>query len=350
MRSTAAGVSRSRRAAAHRRIAPRALRRLALRALLSTLLVAVPGAARAVDAARWPQHAITIHAGNQAGSATDVVARLLAEALEAQFGVPVVVENRAGAGGRIAAEATAKAPANGYTLLVAGTSNLVLAPAFEPDLRYDPLRDFKPIGRLAQVPFGFAVGASVPANTLGELAALARREPGRLTYVSLGAATTTTSGMARFMREARVDLLGIEYRGIASAIPDVLAGRVDVVFTEVGALAQYAQGRNLRVLAIAAPRRAARLPQVPTTAEQGFPGVVVGSWYGLLAPAGTPTDVVKRLEDAYAAVVKSPAMRMRIDALGYEPVDDAPGQFGKVLRDEIAAARETLRHAAAPGR
>ena len=317
---------------------------------MSTVLVAVPGVAKPVDAPRWPQHAITILAGNQAGSATDLVARMFAEALEAQFGVPVVVENRAGAGGRIAAEATAKAPANGYTLLVAGTSNLVLAPAFEPDLRYDPIRDLRPIGRLAQVPFGFAVGPGVRATTLGELATLARREPGRLTYVSLGAATTTTSGMAAFMREARVDMLGIEYRGIASAFPDVLAGRVDVVFTELGALAQYAQGRGLRVLAIAAPRRAARLPNVPTTAEQGFPGVVVGSWYGLLAPAGTPPEVVKRLEDAYAEVVKAPAMRMRIEALGYEPVADAPGQFGRALSTEIAAARAPRRNGAATGR
>lgn len=316
-----------------------ALARLAAASLAAWFAVASSQAATG-EPARWPQRSITIVAGNQAGSATDSVARLVAESFEAQFGVPAVVDNRPGAGGRIAAEAVAKATPNGYTLLVAGTSNLVMAAAMEPDLRYDPVRDFAPIGRLVQVPFGFAVNAKVPATTLRELAALARAEPGRLTYVSLGAATTTSLGMSRFLRAAGVEMLGVEYRGITSAIPDVLAGRIDVLFTELGALAQHAQGGGLRVLAIAASSRSARLPQVPTTAEQGFPGVVVGSWYGLLAPAGTPPDVMQRLNAAYAAAVHSSATKRRIDALGYDPVDDAPGRFAIALREEIAAARE----------
>jgi tripartite-type tricarboxylate transporter receptor subunit TctC len=313
-----------------------------MRWALAAALIAVSGVAAATDPSRWPQHAITLVAGNQAGSATDNVARLVAESFEAQFGVPVVVDNRSGAGGRIAAEVVAKAAPNGYTLLVGGGSNLVMAAAMESDLRYDPVRDFVPIGRLVQVPFGFAVNASVPVRTLAELAALARKEPGRLTYVSLGAATTTAFGMANFLRQSGTDMLGIEYKGITSAIPDVLAGRVDVLFTELGALAQHASGGSLRVLAIAWPQRVARLPQVPTTAEQGFPKLVVATWYGLLAPAGTPPDVVARLQEAYAAAVQSPATKRRIDALGYQPVDDAPGRFATALADEIAAVREAL--------
>ena len=298
--------------------------------------------AEASDAARWPQRPITIVAGNQAGSATDNVARLVAETLEQQLGVSVVVENRAGAGGKIAAEAVARATPNGYTLLVGGGSNLVMAPAMEPDLRYDPVKDFVPIGRYAQVPYAFAVNAGVPARTLGELVALARKDPGKLTYVSLGAATTMGYGMARFLKESGTDLLAVEYKGAASAIPDVLAGRVDVLFNEIAVVSQHAQGGNLRVLAVAGPHRLARLPQVPTTAEQGFPRVVVAAWFGLLAPAGTPPEVVKRLNEAYAAAVRSPAMKKRLDALGYEPIDDAPGHFATALREEIAAVRETL--------
>jgi tripartite-type tricarboxylate transporter receptor subunit TctC len=313
-----------------------------MRWALAAAMIAVSGVAAATDPSRWPQHVITLVAGNQAGSATDNVARMVAESFEAQFGVPVVVDNRSGAGGRIAAEVVAKAAPSGYTLLVGGGSNLVMAAAMEPDLRYDPVRDFVPIGRLVQVPFGFAVNASVPVRTLAELAALARKEPGRLTYVSLGAATMTAFGMANFLRQSGTDMLGIEYKGITLAIPDVLAGRVDVLFTELGALAQHASGGSLRVLAIAWPQRVARLPQVPTTAEQGFPKLVVATWYGLLAPAGTPPDVVARLQEAYAAAVQSPATKRRIDALGYQPVDDAPGRFATALADEIAAVREAL--------
>ena len=306
------------------------------------VLAMLAGAATANDTARWPQRPITLVAGNQAGSATDNVARLVAETLEQQLGVSVVVENRAGAGGKIAAEAVAKATPNGYTLLVGGGSNLVMAAAIEPDLRYDPVKDFVPIGRFAQVPYAFAVNAGVPATTLGELAALARKAPGKLTYVSLGTATTTGYGMAKFLKESGTDLLAVEYKGITSAIPDVLAGRVDVLFNEIAVVSQHAQGGNLRVLAIAGPRRLARLPQVPTTAEQGFPRVVVAAWFGLLAPAGTPPDVVKRLNEAYAAAVRSPATKKRLDALGYEPVEDAPGHFAAALRDEIVSVRETL--------
>jgi len=307
-----------------------------------SMIVAVASATAAADTGPWPQRPIRILAGNQAGSATDNVARLAADALETQLGVAVVVENRPGAGGKIGAEAAARATPNGYTLLVGGGSNLVIPAALEPDLRYDPVKDFVPIGRFAGVPYGFAVHAGVTARTMGELAELARAQPGKLTYVSLGPATTTGVGMASFLNEAAVDMLAVEYKGISSAIPDVLAGRVDVLFNEIAVLAQHAQGGNLRVLAIASPQRAAKLPQVPTTAEQGFPRAVVAAWFGLLAPASTPPDVLKRLAEAYTAAVGSPKTRNRIEALGYVPIDDAPGQFAAALREEIGAVRTLL--------
>ena len=306
----------------------------------AAMLVAAAGGAVA-ETRPWPQQPIRIVAGQQPGSATDNIARLLAHALSTELGVAVAVDNRPGAGGRIGAEAVARATPDGYTLLVAGASNLVVAAAMEPDLRYDPVKDFVPIGRLAQVQFGFAVHAALPARTMGELVELARASPGKLTYVSLGPATTTGLGMANFLREASVDMLAVEYRGISSAIPDVIAGRVDVLFNEIAVLAEQAQAGRLRILAIASPRRAARAPDVPTTAEQGFPKVVVNAWFGLLAPAGTPPQALRRLEEAYQAVVRSPVVRSRIEALGYVAIADAPGQFAAVVRDEIAALRAT---------
>jgi tripartite-type tricarboxylate transporter receptor subunit TctC len=305
------------------------------------MLLAVATVAVA-DTRTWPQRSIRIVAGQQAGSATDNVARLVADALAAELGVAVVVENRPGAGGRVGAEAAARSAPDGYTLFVGGASNLVIAAAMEPDLRYDPAKDFAPIGRFAHVPFGFAVSATVPARTLRELAELAREQPGKLTYVSLGEATTTGQGMATFLREAGIDMLAIQYKGIGTAVPDVLAGRVDVLFNEVAVLAEHAQAGKLRLLAIASPRRAARVPGAPTTAEQGFPRVVAAAWYGLLAPAGLPPDVHKRLADAYQAIARSPTLRSRIEALGYEAVVDTPGQFAAAMRDELSALRATL--------
>ena len=305
------------------------------------LMLAVgAGPAIAADPQSWPERPIRIVAAQQAGSATDNVARLVAEALERELGVAVTVDNRPGAGGKIGAEAAARAAPDGYTLLVGGTSNLVIPAATEPDLRYDPLKDFVAIGRVAHVPFGFVVNAKVPARSLRELADLARAQPGKLTYATLGPATSTGFGMAMFLHEAKIDMLSIEYKGISSALPDVLSGRVDALFNEVALLAQHGQeGGNLRILAIASPRRSARLPNVPTTAEQGFPRVVIAPWYGILARADTPPNVLKRLHEAYRAIVRSPSVRSRIDALGYESIDDSAGQFAAALRDDISAIR-----------
>ncbi|HEY8245525.1 MAG: Bug family tripartite tricarboxylate transporter substrate binding protein [Vicinamibacteria bacterium] len=291
----------------------------------------------------FPERAVRIVAGQQAGSATDAVARLIADALETQWGVAVTVENKPGAGGTIGAEAALLGGADGYTLFLGGTSNLVIAPATDATLRYDPMRDFMPIARIASVPFAYAVNADVPARSLKDLAALARARPGAITYATLGPATTTGVGMRLFLAEAGVDMLGIEYKGSTSAYPDVLAGRVDVMFNEIGALAQHAQNGRIRVLAIASPRRALRLPDIPTTAEQGFSRLVVASWYGLLAPAGTPPDVHKRIADAVATAMRNPVVRKRIEALGYEPIDDTPALFRAALRDDIATFRALAR-------
>jgi tripartite-type tricarboxylate transporter receptor subunit TctC len=322
--------------------------RFALPAL--ALIACLATGATSADTRVWPQHPIKIVAAQQAGSATDNVARLIADALEVQLGVPVTVENRAGAGGKIGAEAVARATPDGYTLLVGGTSNVVIAAATEPELRYDPRKDFVAVGRFAHVPFGFAVHAAVPARTLGELVELARAKPGTLTYASLGPATSTGFGTRLFLKEAGVDMLAIEYKGIASAIPDLLSGRVDMILNEVALLAQHSASGSIRVLAIADARRAARLPHVPTTAEQGFPRVTIAPWYGLLAPAGTPPDVQKRLVAAYDAAVRMPAVKSRIEALGYDLIVDGPGQFAIALRDDIAAIRAIAAGGGAPAR
>jgi len=313
---------------------------LLLPSLLACALAAVvPSVSSANGARPFPDRPVRIVAGQQAGSATDNVTRIVADALAEYWGVGVVVENRPGAGGTIGAEAVARATPDGNTLLLGGLSNLVIGAVTRTDIRYDPERDFIPIGRVAHVPFGFAVHASVPARSLRELADLARTKPGKLTYATLGPGTTTDFAWALFRSAADVDMLPVEYKGASSALVDVVAGRVDLYFNEVAMLSQHTQSGALRFLAIASPKRVARIADVPTTAEAGFPSVVVAPWYGLLAPAGTPPGVVKRLEEAYAAVIRSPTLRRRIEALGYEPIDDAPGAFAAALRDDARAFR-----------
>ena len=310
----------------------------AVRGMVVATLALASCAAIAAEA-RFPDKPIRIVAAQQPGSATDNVARLVADALEAQLGVPVTVDNRPGAGGKIGAEHAAHAAPDGYTLLVGGTSNLVLAAATDPDLRYDPTRDFVAIGRVAHVPFGFAVNADLPARSLGELVALARAQPGKLTYASLGEGTSTGYGMALLRAATGIDMLSVEYKGVASAFTDVLSGRVDAIYNEIAVLTQHARSGRLRLLAVAEPRRAARAPDVPTTAEAGFPSIVMSVWYGVLAPASTPPDAVRRLTVAYEAAMRSPQLRARIEALGYETIADAPGQFASALRDDIAKLR-----------
>jgi tripartite-type tricarboxylate transporter receptor subunit TctC len=308
-------------------------------ALACAILSCATAPARAADARPYPDRPVRIVAGQQAGTATDNVSRTIADALAEHWGVAVVVENRPGAGGTIGAEAVANAAPDGYTLLLAGLSNLVIGPATRTDVRYDPVRDFVAIGRVAHVPYGLAVNASVPARSLRELADLARANPGKLTYATLGAGTTNNYGMALFRKAANLDMLGVEYKGASSMTIDVVAGRVDAYFNEIAAVWQHAQSGALRILAIASPKRISRAPDIPTTAEQGFPSVVVAPWYGLLAPAGTPPEIVRRLESAYAAAMRSPTTRRRIEALGYEPIDDEPGHFAEVLRDDLAGYR-----------
>jgi tripartite-type tricarboxylate transporter receptor subunit TctC len=291
--------------------------------------------------AKYPDRAIKLVAPQEPGSATDKVSRILADALERQWGSPVIVENRPGAGGTIGAEVVARAAPDGYTLLVGGYPSLVVASVTRDDLRYDALHDFSPIGRFAVVPFVFAVHPSVPATTLPELVAYARANPGKLNVGSLGGGTTGM-GTALLVAATGIDMTSIEYRGATSAITDLVAGRIDVLFNEISALGVQADAHRVRLLAVAMPKRIAAAPSLPTTAEVGLPSVVVIPWYGLLAPAGLPPDVAAKIDSAFTAARRSPEFQSRITALGYELVDDDPATFARAIATDLRAARTAL--------
>jgi tripartite-type tricarboxylate transporter receptor subunit TctC len=315
----------------------RTLIRASLAAL--ALLLSVPSQSFAQE---FPSRTVRLIAGNQPGGPTDTIARLVADALTGIWGISVVVENRVGAGGTIAAELVANAPPDGHTLLIGGQTNLTAARAAYPNLRYDPLRDFAPVGRIATVPFAIAVSARVPVNTLQELVALARTRPASLTYGSLGKASMTTLPVHAL--EARLDIRMVEvpYSGSGVLYNDFIAGRIDVALLEFSRLRPLVTNGTVRLLATVGSRRPPSQPDVPTLAEQGITGIAFEGWYGLLAPAGVPREVVSQLSEALTQVVRRESFRDRLLRLDYLPVDDTPDEFRSAMTAQVEQLRALL--------
>jgi tripartite-type tricarboxylate transporter receptor subunit TctC len=281
----------------------------------------------------YPERPVKIVAGTAAGGQSDRLARLVAQGLERLWGQPIVVEARAGADGTIAAEAVAHAPADGYTLLLGGQSNLALVAAQGRPLRYDPVADFAPIGRIARVPLVLAINARNPATTLSELISVAKAAPGALTYGSTGMQSRLATEL--FKAAEGLDIVEIPYKGVPPALSDLLAARIDMVFFDVSIVAPHAEAGTLRLLAAAGARRTALAPTVPTLDELGFRGFRVEPWYGLVAPANTPRDVLARLRSGLAELRRTPWLPRQLQQLGYEPIDDSPEQFSAELVGDI---------------
>lgn len=293
----------------------------------------------------YPVKPVRIVVGQSAGSAADAVARLIADSLSGVWQQPVNVENKGGAAGTIAADLVAKSPADGYALLLGGQGNLVIAATLDPALRYDPSRDFAPIARLASTPFFLITSAGVPAKTLPELVAYAKAHPGKLTYISYGDGSVSRVAFQWLETAAGIDLLEIPYKGSAPATADLLAGRVDMGLYDFSAVEQHVSAGTLRMLAAIGATRATSAPDVATVAEQGVPGYTIEAWYGLLAPAGTPPDVVARISGAIDEIRRTASFRRRLADLSYEPVIDTPVQFAAVIRSDIARYAEIIKRA-----
>jgi tripartite-type tricarboxylate transporter receptor subunit TctC len=315
--------------------------------LLVTLLILPPPTSGAETARTqtYPSRPIRILVGQQPGTPSDIIARLVAEKLTGLWTQSVVVENQPGASGTIGAELASKAPANGYTLLVASHSNLVLAKVAGNNLRYDPVLDFAPIGRVAYVPFVLAVNQKVPANSISELVALAKAHPGQLSYATAGSGTMSQLGIELLKAATGVDLLAVHYRGASSALVDVIAGRVDMMLVDYAILAPHVRSGALRVLGSGGRLRATAAPDVPTIAEQGIPGFAVNTWYGLVAPAKTPPEILLQLTEALSEIRRMPDVRTRLDQLGYDPIEDSPAQFRVLIGSEIEKYSELVRRA-----
>jgi tripartite-type tricarboxylate transporter receptor subunit TctC len=322
------------------------LRLAVLAALTIGSLALHPGDAVAEP---YPSRPIKIVVAQAPGAQNDVLARLLGDRLTELWKEPAVVENHGGAGGTIGADLVARAPADGYTVLIGGLNNLAVAAALVKDLRYDPIRDFAPVGGMARVPYALAVNRSVPATTLAELIAYARARPGRLTYGSGGNGSMSSLGAELLKSMAGLDIVHVPYRGSAPSIKALVSGEIDMMFADLSLLAPHAKAGTLRLIAAAGAKRASAAPELPTVAEQGVPAFAIEPWYGVVAPAGTPPDVLAKLAEGLHETVRTPKIAQRLEQLGYEPMLDTPAQFGALIRAETEKYAALIKRAGIRG-
>jgi tripartite-type tricarboxylate transporter receptor subunit TctC len=294
----------------------------------------------------WPQKPVRLIIGFAAGTSVDTMARLAAARLQERWGQPVTIEPVVGAAGNLAAERVAKAPPDGQTLLWSGNAAIVVNPALYPRLGYDPLTSFAPITLVVQTPNVLVVHPSVPARSVRELIALAKARPGALTYASAGVGTSTHIAGELLRVLAGAELLHVPYKGAQGIISDVVSGRVDMTFANIGGAApeMVKQGR-LRALAVTSTRRSALLPEMPTIAESGFPGFEAIAWFGVLAPQGTPDRVLNAAHRDIATVMASPELRSRYSDMGLEVVANTPSEFAAVIARELPKWRRLVQEA-----
>jgi len=284
----------------------------------------------------YPNKPVHIIVPSTPAGVLDNVARTLAIRLAEQFGQPIVIDNKGGAGGNIGAEAAARSPADGYTLFIGFNATHGANPALFGKLSYDPIKDFAPISLLAAVPNIISVHPSVPVNTLAELVAMAKARPGQLSYASSGNGTSTHLAGEMFKAAAGIDIAHIPYKGSAPAVADVIAGQVPVIVDSVASSTAQIKAGKLKALATTGARRLSVLPDLPTVAESGYPGFEATAWLGLLAPAGTPKPVIDQLNAQILKVMALPETRERMAAFGAEITTSTPEQFAAHIRSEIA--------------
>ena len=302
------------------------------RVFLSVALAVAASAAYAQS--DYPSRSLRMVVPFPPGGSTDIAARVVGERLGVALKQPVVIENRAGGGGSVGAEAVARMPADGYTMIMGVTGSHAINVSLTK-LRYHPLKDFDPITQVGTLPNVLVVHPSVPANTLGELIALARREPGKLNYASLGNGTAAHLTLEMFKSLAGVDIVHVPYAGSGPAINAMLAGQVQMMIDGLPSSLPHINAGKMKALAVTSIARSASVPQVPTIAESGFPGFSADAWNGLFVPKGTPPAIIDRLYQEVAAILKQPAVIERFASVGLVPVGSTPAEYTAYLQAEI---------------
>jgi tripartite-type tricarboxylate transporter receptor subunit TctC len=314
--------------------------RLILKARLAAFLLAVSSAAFAQG---YPQKPIRFVVPFPPGGATDALARILGERMSDDWKQPVLIDNRAGAGGNIAAELVAKSPADGYTIIVVGMNHAANL-ALYSKLAYHPVRDFTPVTQAVAMNTFLVVHPSLPVKSVRELVALAQARPGALYYGSGGSGSTPHMAMELFKSLAKLDLVHVPYKGTQSVI-GILRGETAMLFENLISVGAHVQSGKLRALAVGATKRTAAMPELPTVAEAGVPGYEMAAWFGVLAPAGTPRPVIAALNREMANTLMQADVKERFAKLGAEPVGSTPEEFDAFIKAEIAKWGKVVKEA-----
>lgn len=304
--------------------------RITRRAAITSALL--PFAARA-QAPEWPSRPVRFIVPYPPGGPTDIMGRILAQAVQGPLGQPFVVENRAGANGLIGSEQAARAAPDGSTFLVNASAH-VIVPHLTPNMPIDVLADFAPVTNIAAVPLWLVVNPALPVRSVAEFIAYARANPGRISYASSSSGGATHLAGELFKQLTGTDMVHVPYRGSGPAVQDLIAGNVHAMFDSVPSSAASARDGRLRALAVTTRNRIAIFPDLPTIAEAGVPGYEISTWYGIWAPARTSPAIIARLQQAVATAARNPETRARFDALGAEPVADSPEDYARFIRAE----------------
>ncbi len=313
------------------------MNRLALSFLLAL------AAAGAFAQSAYPEKPVRLVVPFPPGGTVDLIARMIAERLGAGLGQPVVIDNRAGAGGAIGAEAVARAAPDGYSLLMGTGSTHGTNPAVNKKLPYDPVKDFTPIVMLARTPYILVAHPSVAAQSVRELAALARAQPGKINFASYGPGSSNHLASELFKAMAGIDLVHVPYKGAAPAVAAIVAGEVQVMFDVVGTSGQHIKAGKLKLLGVGSPRRSSVAPESPTLAESGIAGFDAGTFFALFAPAGTPRAIVERLHREVVKVLGMTDVIERLVAMGNEIAGGPPEALGEAVSQEVAKWQRLVR-------
>jgi tripartite-type tricarboxylate transporter receptor subunit TctC len=309
---------------------------------IATLVLAMGGISAQAQAPNWPQRPVRIIAPYAAGGNSDVITRLTAQRLTEAFGQTFVVENRLGGNGAIAADAVARSAADGYTLLWGVTPPITINPALTK-VNYDPIKDFAPISIVGVNGFVLVVNKSFPPKTVAEFISYVRAQPNKLAYAEGSAGSLTHLIMALFLHRAGLDMTNVSYRGNAPALTDVVAGHLPTMFSNISDAIPQASSGAIRLLAVSSKDRARQIPDVPTLAESGFPGFDVLTWNGLMAPAGTPKEIIDKIAAEIGRAVKDPQFVDKLDQLGADPLGNTPAQFAAMVATETALWADTIK-------
>ena len=289
----------------------------------------------------YPTKPIRLIVGFSPGGAADSVGRALAEGLSTRLGQPVLVENKAGANGNIAAEYVARSPADGYVLYFPSIGQAVNVSLYK-NLSYDPIKDFTAIGGVFSAPNMLVVPMNSPYKTVAELIAAGKANPGKLTYASSGSGTSVHLSAALFEKMAKIDMVHIPYKGTGSAMPDVISGQVDMSFPNLPSAWPQVKAGNLRALGVTTAKRSSAAPNVPTIAEGGLPGYDMATWYGLVAPANLPPNIRTRLNKELQVILADPKFKDKLIAQGADPMPGTPEQFAQFIKSEIEKWRKLI--------